>query len=143
MLLAMSFHILSGVRLFCANELLRPFRTVGVEVGALAVTAPEPDSAQVSGAPPENRNTQSGASRCNCKNQKKCPAIPRTAIISNPTNRFGEFERQAKSVCSGSLALDVTDNGFLEARDTPFRQLACSGPLRSSTPLALSCVLLI
>lgn len=133
MAIVMSFHIFSGLRLFCPGAVLEPLRAVGIDVGALSRIAAGHDSGKIAVAGAKSR---SDTSKCNCK--KKCPVIPRALITSNPTQRFNEVQRQFKSVCCYSLVSDVTDYRFVTGSGPPLSELA-----HSSTPLSLTCVLLI
>jgi hypothetical protein len=143
MVVVMSFNIVSGLRLFCADNFLASFRTHGIESVALAVAVPGTDNAEVSAGASANSDGKGGAVPCSCKKKKKCPAIPRTVIISNPSHRLSEFQRQAKSQCCDSLVPQVTDQRFAARGAKPTMGLGWSAPFFSSNPLALTSVLLI
>jgi len=142
MAVVMSVHLLSGLGLFCANETLRPLRALGIDLVVTGITASE-DRVEGSGSSWDTAGSQDGNSNCCCKKHKKCPAIPRAAITSNPTHRFYEVQRQSKSVCCESLVLQVTDHCFAGRGDPPLMELAWSAPFFCSNPLALTSVLLI
>jgi hypothetical protein len=137
MIIVMSFHILAGLRLFCTDEFLASFRAYASTIASRA------DNPEVSDANSLNLKGKGGTLPCSCKKKKKCPAIPRAAITSNPNHQSNEFQRLAKSECRDSLAAQGTDRSFLTGGDTPFLELAVSESVHSSTPLALTCVLLI
>jgi hypothetical protein len=138
MAIVMSFHIFSGLRLFCPGAFLEPLRAVGIDIGALSRIAPGQDSGKIAAAGAESR---SDTSKCNCK--KKCPVIPSAVITSNPTQRFNEVQRQLKSVSCHSLVSHVTDYGLGTGSGPPPIELASCKSLYSSTPLSFTCVLLI
>jgi len=136
MALVVGVHIVSGSGIFCAN--LRPF----IAFAALWSAASDHDRGRVLVSTPNSTDNQSGPSNCCCK--KKCPAIPRSAIVSsNPTHRFHSGEFQAKSACYHSLVHQMTDHRFAARGDWPLMELARSAPLFGSNPLSLTCVLLI
>ena len=140
MIVMMSLQIFTGLRLFCPGVLLAPLRAVGIDVGALSSIAPEHDSGEIAAADAES---QGSTSKCNCKKHKNCPVIPRVVITSNPTQRFNEVQRQFKSVSCHSLVSHVTDYGLVTGSGPPPTELASCKSLYSSTPLSLTCVLLI
>jgi hypothetical protein len=143
MVFVMSFNIVSGLRLFCADDLLASFRTHGMESIALAVDVPATGSAEVSAGAAANSDGKGGAVPCSCKKKKKCPAIPRTVITSNQSHRLSEFQRQAKSQGCDSLVPQVTDHRFAARGAKPTLGLGWRAPFFSSNPLALTSVLLI
>ena len=143
MVVVMSGHIFSGLGLFCPTETLRMFRALGIARVALGITLSDHDRGEVSGNGWDAAWSQGGTSKCCCKKHKKCPAIPREAITSNPTHRFHEVQFQAKSVCCDSLVPQVTDHRFAARGDRPLMELAWCAPFFCSNPLALTSVLLI
>ena len=143
MAVVMSVHVFGGLGLFCANETLRMFRALGIARVALGITLSDRDRGEVSGNDWDTAWSQGGTSKCCCKKHKKCPAIPRTAITSNPTHRFQEVQRQAKSVCCDSLGPRATSHHFAGRGDKPLMKLAWCEPFFCSNPLALTSVLLI
>jgi len=144
MSVVMTFHLFSGLGLFCADEFLASFRAyVSESAGALAATAPEDGISGASAGNSVNSHGKGGTLPCSCKKKKKCPAIPRTVITSNPTHRLSEFQRLAKSECCDSLVPQVTGRHFFTRGNTPLLELASHAASYSSTPLALTCVLLI
>jgi len=142
MAFVMTVHVFGGLGLFCASETLRMFRALGIGTVALGIISSD-DPGEVSGSAWDTAGSQGGNSNCCCKNHKKCPAIPRTAITSNPTHRFQEVQRQAKSVCCDSLGPQVTSHHFAGRGDKPLMKLAWCEPFFCSNPLALTSVLLI
>ncbi len=134
-------HGLSGLQIFCTDGFIGALRVPGSLFYAGAVTAS--GNANVSADNSVNSNTKGGTLPCSCKKKKKCPAIPRAAITSNPTHRPSEFQRLAKSECCDSLVPQVVDLRFFTRGNTPLLELAWCSPFYSSTPLALTCVLLI
>ncbi len=144
MIVVMSFHLFSGVGLFCGNEFFASFRAyVAESAGALAATAPEDGISGASAGTSVSFHGKGGTLPCSCKKKKKCPAIPRTVITSNPTHRMSEFQRLAKSECGDSLVSQVTGRHFFAVGNTPLLELASHAASYSNTPLALTCVLLI
>ncbi len=143
MVVMMSVHIFGGLGLFCPTEALRLLRALGIARVALGIAPSGNASAEVTGDGWDTGWSQGGISRCCCKKHKKCPAIPRVAITSNPTHRFHEIRVQAKSVCCDSLVPHVTDHRFSARGDRPLIELAWCAPFFCSNPLALASVLLI
>lgn len=142
MAVVMTVHLLSGLGLFCANETIRSIRALGIDLVAIGITASE-DRGEVSGSGWDTAGSQDGNSNCCCKKHKKCPAIPRAAITSNPTHRFYEVERQSKSVCCESFFPKVTDHRFATGGGPPSMELVSRAPFYSSSPLELTSILLI
>jgi hypothetical protein len=143
MVVVMSAHIFSGLGLLCPTETLRMFRALGIARAALEITLSDHDRGEVSGNGWDATWSQGRTSKCCCKKQKKCPAIPRVAITSNPTHRFHVVQTQAKSVCCDSLVAESTDHHFFGRGDKPLMVLAWCAPFFSSNPLALTSVLVI
>jgi hypothetical protein len=143
MVVMMSAHVFSGLGLLCPTETLRMFHALGIARVALGITLSDDDRGEVSGNGWDTAWSQGGASKCCCKKHKKCAAIPRVAITSNPTHRFHEVQFQAKSVCCDSLVAEVTDHRFAARGDKPLMVLAWCAPFSCSNPLALTSVLLI
>ncbi len=143
MALVMSVHMLIGPGLFCAKGLLPPFRSLANDFVVFGVIPPQHESVAVAVPGRDNSESQRDTSNCSCKKQKKCPAIPRAVITSNPTHRFDEIQRQVKTACCDSPALQATDYRFVTGRDTLLTDLAFCMPFYPATPLALTCVLLI
>ena len=139
MAIMMGLHIFSGLRLFCPGALLPPLRAFGADASALSSIAPGQDSEEIAAAD-EGRK---GPSKCGCKKQKQCPVIPRAAFTSNPTQRFNEVQRQFKSVCCYSLVSDVLIIALSQEVALHCQNWRQRTSLYSSTPLALTCVLLI
>ena len=137
-------YLFSGLGIFCADASLAQFRTHGMDnSSAVAVTPPDRDNGEVSAGASGNRDRKGGTLPCSCKKKKKCPAIPRAAIISNPTHRSSEFQRLAKSDCWDALVSQTMDIHFVTRGNTPLLELAWRSSFFSSPPLALTCVLLI
>jgi hypothetical protein len=143
MAIVMSVHMLGVPGLYCAKGSFPPFRSFVIGLVGLSVTPPEDGRVEVASAGRDNPQSQRGSSNCSCKKQKKCPAIPRAVITSNPTYRFNEVQRQAKSGCLGSLVFRVPDHRCVSGENRLLMELACLSPFSSSNPLALACVLLI
>ncbi len=139
MAIVMSFHVFSGLRLFCPGALLASLRAVGIDVGDLSSIAPERNSGEVAAATGESGT---GTSKCDCKKQKKCPAIPRVAISSNPSQRFNEVQREFQAVQCHPCGSHVTDDSLYRGSGPPLTELA-SIFTYPSIPLSLTCVLLI
>lgn len=143
MILVMSFHIFAGLPLFCADEFFALLRAYGSNAsGIMAIVSPT-ENAEVSVGKSANVNGKGGTVPCSCKKKKKCPAIPRAIITSNPTHRSSEFQRLIKSEGRDSLIARVTDRSFLAGGDRLLLASAVSESFHSSTPLAFTCVLLI
>ena len=136
LVVVMGVHLFSGLGLFCTTETLRSFRTLGISSSGH-------DRGEVSGSAWDTAGSQGGSSKCCCKKHKKCPAVPRAAITSNPTHRFHEVQLQAKSVCYDSLVPQVRDHCFAGRGDKPLMELAWCAQFYCSNPLALTSVLLI
>lgn len=143
MVVVMSGHIFSGLGLFCPTETLRMVRALGIARAALVIAPSGNASAEVSGNGWDTAWSQGATSKCCCKKHKKCPAIPREAITSNPAHRFHEVQFQAKSVCCNSPVPPLTDHRFTARGDRPLMELAWYAPFFCSNPLALTSVLLI
>ncbi len=143
MAVVMTVHLLSGLGLFCANETIRSIRALGIDlVAIIGITASE-DRGEVSGSSWDTAGSQDGNSNCCCKKHKKCPAIPRAAITSNPTHRFQKVQCQAKSVCYESFFPNVADHHFAKGGDPPLMEMVSRAPFYSSSPLELTSILLI
>jgi hypothetical protein len=143
MAIVMSVHMLSVPGLYCAKGVFPPFRSLVTGLVGLSLTPPEDGGVEVAGTDRDNPQSQRGSSNCNCKKQKKCPAIPRAVITSNPTYRFNGVQRQAKSACLDSFVCQVPDHRFASAENRLLVKLACCSPFFCSNPLALTSVLLI
>jgi len=143
MVVVMSAHIFSGLGLLCPTETLRMFHAIGIARAALEITLSDHDRGEVSGNGRDTSWSQGRTSNCCCKKHKKCPAIPRVAITSNPTHRFHEVQTQAKSLCCDSLVTRVTDHRFAARGDRPLMELAWGAPFFCSNSLELTSVLLI
>jgi hypothetical protein len=141
--IVMGAHIFSGLGLLCPTETLRMFHALGIARVALGITLSDQDRGEVSGSDWDTLGSQGVGSKCCCKKHKKCPAIPRVAITSNPTQRFLEVQVQAKSACCDSLVPPVTKICFSARGDWPLMELAWSAPFFCSNPLALTSILLI
>jgi len=137
----MSCHLLSGTGLFCALQFHNPAHGLGDDRTAPAVTGS--DRGYVSASVWTSVRGKDGTFPCSCKKHKKCPAIPRATLTSNPTHRFNEIQRQLQSVCHDSLASEVKDHRFALEDGPPFMESVWCTPFYSFTPLAFSCVLLI
>lgn len=143
MIIVMCFHIFAGLRLFCADESLALLRANGSTVDGIAAIGSPTANREVSFNQAANGNGKGGTVPCGCKKKKKCPAIPRAIITSNPTHRPSEFQRLTKSECRDSLIAQVTDRSLLTGGDRPLLASDVSESFHSSTPLAFTCVLLI
>jgi len=139
MAILMGLHIFSGLRLFCPGALLAQLRTLGIGVGTLPSIAPERNVGEINTAADEKR---SGPSKCCCNKQKKCPVIPRTAIASNPLQRFNSVQREFQSVQYNSAVSHVFEYRWNPGNGPPFTQSA-STYMFSTAPISLTCVLLI
>jgi hypothetical protein len=143
MIVVMSFHILSGLRLFCADRGLPPIRAHEGGNVALAASLPGHGSAEVSAGTSKELDNKGGPSRCSCKKKPKCAAIPRAIITSNPAHRVSELQRQAKSLCYDTLVPQMTTKWFAAKHAPPLIELGSRAPSHSLTPLSLTCILLI
>jgi hypothetical protein len=143
MVVVMCFHILTGLRPFCGSGSVPPLRAAGMDGVAKAIPTVAGDQGEIASAARDNPGTQKTASKCSCKKQKKCAAIPRAVLTSNPSHRFNEVQRQAKSVCLDSLVWQVTDYRLASEENRLLMELACCSPFFCSNPLALTSVLLI
>jgi hypothetical protein len=143
MIIVMSFHFFAGMRLFCADESLALLRANGSNVGDITALGSPIANKETSVNQTANGNGSGRTVPCGCKKKKKCPAIPRAIITSNPTHRPSEFQRLTKSECRDSLIALVTDRSFRARGDGPLLASAVSESFHSSTPLAFTCVLLI
>ena len=135
---AMSFHIFSGLLLFCPGKLLSMPWPAGINNFAAAINAPDVTE-EITGPNAENRNS---AAKCCCKKQKKCPVIPRAAIASNPCQRFNGVQREFQSVQCHSAVSHVIEYRWNPGSGPPFTQSA-STYMFSTAPISLTCVLLI
>jgi hypothetical protein len=142
-MIVMSSYFVSGLRLFCADDFLLPLRSFASNAATAVATASGAEDTEVSAHASVSFDATGGTSPCSCKKKKKCPAIPRTVITSNPTHRLSEFQRLAKSECCDSLVPQVTGHHFFTRGNTPLLELASHAAFYSSTPFALTCVLLI
>jgi len=143
LIVVMSFDVFTGLRPLCASGLTPLFRALGIERIPPAIGSADDDNGQTSGSLLAGAEGRGGSSKCCCKKQTKCPAIPRSAITSKPTQRFNEVQREVKSVCSGSLVDLAPDHRLITRGDTALLELACRGCSCTSPPLDLTCVLLI
>ncbi len=143
MAVVMSVHILIGPGFFCAKGFLPPFRSVGTDLVVFAATPPGHDSLEVAGTGLDNSESQRGTSNCSCKKQKKCPAIPRAIITTNPTHRFYEVQLQAKLMCPDYFGCQATDHRFGSEENRLLIELSWCSPFCCTNPLALTSVLLI
>jgi len=141
MALVMGVHLFGGSGLFCTNESLRFLRAAGIDPAAIGLNSS--DRGKVSDSAWNAAGNQGGNSNCCCKKHKKCPAIPRAAVTSNPTHRVHEIQSQAKSVRHYSVVAWADDHCFAAGADKPLTELARCAPFSCSDPLSLTSVLLI
>jgi hypothetical protein len=139
MAILMGLHIFSGLRLFCPGALLAQLRTLGIGVGTLSSIAPERNVGEINTAADDKR---SGASKCCCNKQKKCPVIPRAAITLNQTQRFNSVQREFQSVQYNSAVSHAIEYHWNGGSGPPFTQSA-STYMFPTALLSLTCVLLI
>jgi hypothetical protein len=142
-IIVMSAYIVSGLRLFCADDFLASLRVYGSNTGTFSASASGFGDTDVSAEDSMNLDAKDGTLPCTCKKKKKCPAIPRATITSNPNHRSSEFQRLAKSVCCDCSPGRVTDNLFPAGGHNPLLDLASLRACHSCTPLAVTCILLI
>ncbi len=135
---AMSFHIFSGLLLFCPGKLPYMPRSAGINSIAAAIIASDVTEG-ITAPNAENRNS---TPKCCCKKQKKCPVIPRLAIASNPCQRFNGVQREFQSVQCHSAVSHAIEYRWNPGSGPPFTQSA-STYIFHAPPLALTCVLLI
>ena len=143
MIVVMGFDIFTGLRPLCANGLGPIFRALGMDRLGVAIAAPNDDREQIFGSAWATAEGRGGTSKCCCKRQKSCPAIPRTAITSNPTQRFNEVQRDAQLVYCDSFVPQGPDLRLATRGNAALLELAWRATLYSFTPLELTCVLLI
>lgn len=136
MVVMMSVQVCSGLGIFCSNTGQRPFPALGIASSHL-------DRGEVVGSARDHPENQGGTSKCCCKKQKQCPAIPRAAITSNPTHRLNEVQRLCKSVCFHTVVGPVTGQRLVTGSGPPLMEWVGCAPFYSSTPLEYTCVLLI
>jgi hypothetical protein len=141
-IIVVSVYTVSGLRLFCADDFHASLRVYGSNAGSIAASASGIGNTEFSADGSMNLDAKRGTIPCSCKKKKKCPAIPRAAIIPNP-GRASEFERLTKSVCCGSSPGQITDDLALAGGYSPFPDACGFSACHSFTPLALTCVLLI
>jgi hypothetical protein len=137
----LSFQLLTGTGLFCANRFPHSARSLENDRTGLAATFG--DSEDHSAPALEKAAGQGRTLPCTCKKGKNCPAIPRAALISNPTHRFYEVQRRLGSACCDGLSADVTDHRFALGTAPPYWEAMCETPFYSATPLSITCILLI
>jgi len=140
MALVLACHLLGGTGIFCANRFPHPSRVSGNERTAPAVTAQAVGNVFSAVANSVHRGGKTAP--CNCK-KHQCPTIPRSALTSDPAHRFNEDQRQSRTVCGDSVALDATDHRFALGSAPPFIGLVWGTTFSSLTPLASTCTLLI
>lgn len=138
----MSFDIFTGLRPLCANRVVPLLRALGIELVRIAPSVQDDPREQIYGVE-LSTDDRGGSSKCCCKKQKKCPAIPRAALTSNPTHRLNEFQRQAQSVCSDSLMRQTPKHPLVVRGDTALLSSDCRASSCSFSPLELTCILLI
>jgi hypothetical protein len=139
MAILMGLHIFSGLRLFCPGALLAQLRNLGIGVGTLSSIAPERNVGEINTATDDKR---SDASKCCCNKQKKCPVIPRTAIASNPLQRFNIVQREFQSVQCNSAVSHVIEYRWNPGSGPPLTRSASTYMFHAPPP-SLTCVLLI
>lgn len=142
-IVVMGFDLLTGLRPMCASGLAPFIRARGIERVPAALPSPDDENGQTPGGVLVAGEGRGGTSKCCCKKQSKCPTIPRSAIASNPIQRFNEVQRQAQSECCVCLLDQVLDHRVSTRGDTALLELVCSASYCFSSPLELTCVLLI
>ncbi len=135
---AMSFHIFSGLLLFCPGKLLSMPGPAGINSIAAAIIV----SDVTEGITAPNAQNRNSATKCCCKKQKKCPVIPRAAIASNPFQRFNSLQREFQLVQYNSAVSHAIEYRWNRGSGPPFTQSA-STYMFSTAPISLTCVLLI
>ncbi len=89
-------------------------------------------------------NSESGGGTLPCSCKKKCPTIPRVTLTSNPVYQFHETQRQFRSVSHDSATSPcLMDQCFAFSCASPLTDSNRDNPSHSSTPLSITCVLLI
>lgn len=142
MALVLSYQLLTGTGLFCAIQIPHPPLSLANHQTALpGSTADREDSSGSAGI--NAGDSQGRTLPCSCKKHKKCPAIPRAIITSNPTHWFSEFPHQAKSDCYDALVPHAMEHRIAAKGGPPLMKLAWCAPFFCSNPLALTSVLLI
>ncbi len=76
-IIVMSAYIVSGLRLFCADDFLASLRVYGSNAGTIAASASGVGDTEISADDSMNLDAKDGTLPCTCKKKKKCPAIPR------------------------------------------------------------------
>lgn len=139
-IVVLACHLGGGTGLFCARKFSHPSRPSGNDRPGVPVTAVGHDNVSVTGWNATEK--RSGSSGCTCK-KRKCPTIPRSAILSKPVHRFTSFYCQPKQVGMESPLPHQSPCHFGRGGG---RSLERWGPLVHlpfSRPLAYTCVLLI
>ena len=139
--LVLACQLLTGTGFFCAglaSHVSRPWvsdRTAFVD-----------SNASVEDLSEDARNcavSERESVPCACKKHKKCPTIPRSALTSYPVHRFSEVERRLTGACCDYLSPYVKHHCFALRGGPPTVEWEVGKPFASSTPLAITCVLLI
>lgn len=139
--LVLACQLLTGTGFFCAglaSHVSRPWvsdRTASVDSNAYVEDLSEDTW---NGAVSERESVP-----CSCKKHKKCPTIPRSALTSYPVHRFTGIECRLKANCWDHVAPTTKDYRFAMRGGPPTVEWEVGKPFPSSTPLAITCVLLI
>lgn len=137
----LAFQLLTGTGFFCAVKFSHVSRPLGNPSATFAADLKaSPEVASEDGW--DGSVNQRESVPCSCKKHKKCPTIPRLALISYPIHRFAEVERLTKGDCR-HLAFTAKDYRFALRDGPPYLELESGGPIHSSSPLEATCVLLI
>jgi hypothetical protein len=89
MLLVMSMHVFTGLRLFCASDVF------SIKDVPILVNPEHVGSVNESWVDDDKPN-------CSCKKHKRCLPSPRALITSNSSSRFLDYQRQLSFVSAVS-----------------------------------------
>ncbi|MFH0822335.1 MAG: hypothetical protein V2B18_06250 [Pseudomonadota bacterium] len=142
LVVVVSFHLLGGTGLSCA--IMSSHRVPSSEGNRPNPAVAGDDLAGASGAVWNADRDPARNSPCSCKKQKKCPAVPRATLTSNPTHRVNEFQRLIKAVCQDTLGSSMTEARFVTRAGASLVESVCTVTVSfTPTPLELTCILLI
>jgi hypothetical protein len=134
-------QLLTGTGFFCAFKYTQASRALAKSRMVSAVS-----NASIAGLSEDAWNgsvSERQSVPCGCKKHKKCPTIPRSALTSNPSQRYSEVERHLKGASCDYIAPDLNDYRFALRDGPPSMELGAGTAFPYSTPLAITCILLI
>ena len=138
--LVLACHLCGGTGLFCTKQFPHPARSSGNDRPGTPVFSVEQGNVSVGAWSPADKHR--GPSECTCK-KRKCPTIPRSAILSKPPHRFTTFHFQPKHVGFDSLLPQVKRVLFGLGGSTSLVQWVSLRCLPFTSPLACTSVLLM